>query len=535
MTRKGALQFMIEEKCFPEADVDVMRSHCVYKMRIPTDKLPSPLQKPEVYNTNDPSLPKGWSSKLLSNGAKRAPKKLIRSPQGQVFTSRRKALEFMMENSEKYSKYEMEKMLQHIGQSSVSIRERSSPTEVKEETAEIKSVISDQSKASEDGQGWLSDPMLPPGWLYNYVVKTEGSERSGHKPLMKFKTAEGDQIETSWKALKFMRSKAKYSSCEIESFVSFYRKKKKSDQEDCIEEAREGDIGNGEAVPDKIESNVSRESSARKTRRVVDSRRFSEHHLLPTGWLLARYELAKGGTLIRFKSPAGETIYSRKKVLEMMKTQGYSRAEMEDVEKITFVKKKEDVKKELQTQESEETLVKVTTSEVKMDDNSEDLEFSLISEETSDELTLDEEAILNLTEDDFEILGHTYSEDFSVLSEETEQTTSEDTGSQHQSEEIQDCDESLEEENASLGPKISYSLEAFHILSEAFNENRIISEADTRCLSDLIGGPEKDVKWFFLKLRHLVRDKNIEDQREQISELLESLTQTPCDVDLITI
>ena len=112
---------------------------------------------------------------------------------------------------------------------------------------------------------------------------------------------------------------------------------------------------------------------------------------------------------------------------------------------------------------------------------------------------------------------------------------SEDTVSQHQPEENQDCDESLGEENASLGPKISYSPEAFHILSEAFNENRIISEAETSYLSDLICAPQKDVKWFYLKLRHLVREKNIGDLKDQISELLESLTQTPCGMDLITI
>ena len=76
---------------------------------------------------------------------------------------------------------------------------------------------------------------------------------------------------------------------------------------------------------------------------------------------------------------------------------------------------------------------------------------------------------------------------------------------------------------------------AKHILSEAFNENRTISEADTSSLSDLTCVPQKDVKWFFLKLRHLVRVKNIEDHKDQISELLESLTQTPCDIELITI
>lgn len=546
-TRKGALRFMMEEPCFPEADVDLMRSHCVYKMRTHTDKIPPPLSttnqvsKQEVYNTNDPTLPKGWSSKILSNGINRAPKKLIRSPQGQVFLSRKKAWEFMMERSENYSKYEIEKMKQH-SHPCVVIRERSSPADVKVESKEIKHsetgksvIFSDQIKASDDDKAWLSDPMLPPGWLYKYVVKNDGSLKSGHKRIMKFKTVEGKEIESSWKALKFMRSNAKYSNYEIESFVSFYRKKNKSEQEDCMEEAREGD---------KMENNISRETSARKTSRVVDNSRFCEHPLLPTGWLMARYELSKGGTLIRYKSPAGEKIHSRKKVLEMMKTQGYSRAEIEDVQKITtIVKKEEDAdrhepQKIEQTDEAdEETLENLTTSEViKMDDSSED--FSLISEnqlEILDDLTLDEEAILNLTEDDFEIVGHTYSEDSSSLSEETDKTSSEDTASQPLSEENQDSDESRLEENASLGPKISYSPEAFHILSEAFQENGIISEAETSSLSDLICAPQKDVKWFFLKMRHIVREKNIEDDKDQISELLESLTQTPCDMDLITI
>ena len=120
-------------------------------------------------------------------------------------------------------------------------------------------------------------------------------------------------------------------------------------------------------------------------------------------------------------------------------------------------------------------------------------------------------------------------------SEETDQTFSEVTVSQSHSEENPDCDESLEGENASLGPKISFSLEAFHILSEAFYENRTISEDETSSLSDLICAPQKDVKWFFLKLRHLVLEKNIEDHKDQISELLESLTQTPGGIDLITI
>ena len=235
---------------------------------------------------------------------------------------------------------------------------------------------------------------------------------------------------------------------------------------------------------------------------------------------------------------------AKKKVLEIMKSQGYSRIEMENVQKITSVMTSEDdaaSRQDLQsiepTEEAEGTLEKVIISEVKTDES---LEFSLISEnklDNSDDLTLDEEAILNLTEDDFEIVGHTYSEDEDsiAVSEETDQTFSEVTVSQSHSEENPDCDESLEGENASLGPKISFSLEAFHILSEAFYENRTISEDETSSLSDLICAPQKDVKWFFLKLRHLVLEKNIEDHKDQISELLESLTQTPGGIDLITI
>lgn len=545
LTRKGALQFMLEEKCFPEADVDLMRSHCVYKTRICNDKIPGPLpaskvSKPELYNTNDPTLPKGWSSKLLSNGSRRAPKKMIRSPQGEVFLSRRKALEYMLENREKYSKYEIEKMKQ-LSQPSVPIRESPSSAHLKEEDAPGKSLSSDQKKASDEVKVWLSDPMLPPGWLYNSPVKNEAGQK-GSKRVMKFRTVEGKEIESSWKALKFMRSNAKYSNCEIESFVSFYRKKKKSDQEeDSLEEARELEIVNGDRSEEKLEKNISPESSARKSGRVVNLGRFSPHPLLPSGWLMARYELTKGGTLIRFKSPAGETIHSRKKVLEMLKSEGYSPAEIENFQKITSVSKKEDEapRQELQNTEHTEktvdveTLGKVVISEVKTVDNPEDLEFSLISESslnTSDDLTLDEEAILNLTEDDFEIVGHTYSEDSSQVSEETDETFSEDAAQENL-----DCDESLLEENASLGPKISYSPEAFHILSEAFQENTSISEAEISSLSDLICAPQKDVKWFFLKLRHLVRGKNIEDDWEKISELLESLTQSPCDADPITI
>ena len=96
---------------FSEEEVEKMRSN-MQSVSTSTSKVGS--QDWHQYTTNDPTVPKGWSSKLLSNGSSKAPKKIYRSPQGHVFPSRKKALEFMLDNSEKYSKYEIEKMKQHI-------------------------------------------------------------------------------------------------------------------------------------------------------------------------------------------------------------------------------------------------------------------------------------------------------------------------------------------------------------------------------------------------------------------------------------
>lgn len=598
LTRRSSLELMMEES-FPEEDVQLMRSHCRNTDSKSTDSNPSskglsPTNHSTQYSTNDPTIPKGWSSKLVSNGSRKAPKKIYRSPQGQVFHSRLKALEFMMKNCEKFSRYEIEKMKQHIhpnvirkekanllrlrsvgGKSEVEKeedekieektkdnkreeemeedrneenkkyekddddemeedkvekmdKEKEEDEKVEEEYEKEKDEKEKYEEEEEDKKGlmmesssqcWLSDERLPPGWLYSFVVQVNQSQPDGYYSSIIFTTDEGTQIQSYGKALKFMRSNPKYSNSEIESFASFYRKR-----EDCRENVEpHDDLVKDELFIDTETQNVtldvpadSRPVTSSPKKKIRGSGRYSEHPLLPAGWQVAIYPLSKGGTLVRFKTPDGETIHSRKKVVKILESQGYSRSELENVAKIRTTKDEYEAKNESLDDDN----IVADISDVE----SNEMEFSLISEselgDTSANTILDVETIMGLTEEDFELVGDSYTEE-SQQGEVSPSTEDQETLSS--------------EENDSVGPNISFTLESFDILSGAFQENNQISMEEISHLSDITSLPQKDVKWFFLKVRHLVQGNNVEGQEEQISDLLESLQQTSGENDFITI
>ena len=613
LTRKTALEFMMKGG-FSEDDVEKMRSN-MQSVSTSTSKVGS--QDWHQYTTNDPTVPKGWSSKLLSNGSSKAPKKIYRSPQGHVFPSRKKALEFMLDNSEKYSKYEIEKMKQHIhpgimDKENTNIREKKDQgkkedlgedkredlrvdttkdgREEKGEDLEERKKVDEggdkredfeerkkedkgeekredlgerkkednkndcQADSHGDNKSWQSDPRLPPGWRYSSVVRLDQSNTLANKTVLKFKTDEGSEIDSTWKALKLMRSTSKYSNNEIESFVSFYREKNKSEKKEDVEPLE--DKGNSEPSTDTEDRVVkplgdpSTENSGNISpkKKIRGSGRFTDHPLLPNGWLLAMYELTKGGTLMRFKSPEGELIHSRKKVIEILKEQGYSRSEIENVAKIRTVKDENNIKNDLTfdknnlvPEENPQNMEAKDLDSVGGEiDTTTDLEFSLSSDSELDHSAssiLDEKTIMALTEDDFEIVDEPYIEESSSMANNTEEAEHAEEGavSPPARRETEESLMSDDDPHESVGPKISFSVSNFDILSEAFQENNEISMEEASSLSQLTCLAQQDVKWFFLKVRHLLHTRQMEGQQAQVADTLESLKQSRLENDLITI
>eukprot|EP00091_Calanus_sinicus_P009154 TRINITY_DN21582_c0_g1_i1.p2 TRINITY_DN21582_c0_g1~~TRINITY_DN21582_c0_g1_i1.p2 ORF type:complete len:174 (+),score=42.89 TRINITY_DN21582_c0_g1_i1:65-586(+) len=57
------------------------------------------LKTSDVWIDNDPSVPKGWSTKLRKNGPTRALRRIFRDPSGKIFDSRRQALNNMIQKN----------------------------------------------------------------------------------------------------------------------------------------------------------------------------------------------------------------------------------------------------------------------------------------------------------------------------------------------------------------------------------------------------------------------------------------------------
>ena len=138
-----------------------------------------------------------------------------------------------------------------------------------------------------------------------------------------------------------------------------------------------------------------------------------------------------------------------------------------------------------------------------------------------------------LTEDDFEIVDEPYVDESSSVANNTEEA-------EHAEEEAVSPDTATEESlqsdlHESVGPKISFSVSNFDILSEAFQENNEISMEEASSLSQLTCLAQQDVKWFFLKVRHLLHTRQLEGQQAQIADTLGSLKQSRLENDLITI
>ena len=55
------------------------------------------------FQFDDPSVPEGWGTRMIPNGAHLADRKIFKSPCGRLFYSRRSAKQFMACHSEKYS------------------------------------------------------------------------------------------------------------------------------------------------------------------------------------------------------------------------------------------------------------------------------------------------------------------------------------------------------------------------------------------------------------------------------------------------
>ena len=91
-------------------------------------------------------------------------------------------------------------------------------------------------------------------------------------------------------------------------------------------------------------------------------------------------------------------------------------------------------------------------------------------------------------------------------------------------EEANDLSEvSDERPRVNLGPVISLSMTSYDILAASFVQNSLPSTQELDLLTTETGLDRSEVRWFFLKVKHLVQENNLGGDTRALTLFLESL------------
>ena len=207
------------------------------------------------WNSEDPTVPQGWKTKICPNGGGKMQKKFL-DPLGKVSDTRKQALERMNESG-RYSEEEIHLMKSHMNNKldkvfrKVDKVKRGRLNEVQEAVDELKELEAKVRKvdanikkepqsndgqlldgsndnivfrkenssegdnlASEDAQSsdlaqmdwvrWEEEQLLPKGWSYKWHKQRSIQAKSGFKRSLFFITNSGDKLKSSNEAFKYM-------------------------------------------------------------------------------------------------------------------------------------------------------------------------------------------------------------------------------------------------------------------------------------------------------------------------------------------
>ena len=578
-SRRSAYDHMLESGVYGEAEVELMKSY----VRAKKNKK----DRRKKFSYDDPTLPRGWGIKSLSNGVKQKPKKILRSPDGIVFMSRKKALDHMIENKRKYEEADVELM--------------------KSSVKKKKTIASSRTPGFKYGNS-----TVPEGWGIKLL-----SNGKKLKPKKIFCNPRGEKFVSRSKAYLHMLNTGKYSSQDMNILkeplhqavvVKLELEAKQNSKTKVVEvkpEMMQSTSLSEEKEMKEIKKEILEETQLNSLKQLVDdvektfnsstesfdttteasdeekrkprknkSNQFRPHDLLPEGWLLATYTLKKGGEIVRFKSPDGSIFKSKKTLAEAMREEGVPEEIIENSAKIGLrylrelrIKKEEpEADNDIETatvvesfkhndsiieepNDEEEVEQELIKTEVDRDeevqpvekevpvvdlDDEEDAQVTPVEEEPNDsDTSLDENVTIN--EDDEvhqDDENDERDQEDSIMKEmsdmfeveESTETTGEESATSEPSEDL-GYEENTDESRprVTIGPVISLTEENYDILSSVYIKNILPSDQEICSLCAETGLERRVVRWFFLKIHRLVRENNVQCEKKELSLYLESV------------
>eukprot|EP00092_Neocalanus_flemingeri_P028787 GFUD01031252.1.p1 GENE.GFUD01031252.1~~GFUD01031252.1.p1 ORF type:complete len:1463 (+),score=442.15 GFUD01031252.1:69-4457(+) len=272
--------------------------------------------------------------------------------------------------------------------------------------------------------------------------------------------------------------------------------------------------------------------------------RYEPDPFLPVGWKQATYFVKKSGIEIhRYMSPDGQKFTSRKLMINFMKNKGYDQNDLDRVMEGTKCKRKAVVKNNSSAEESleepapeEPKIRKVIkerfiTSLNNINNGKEDNKRKRpVSEDKKDDETVDANNSLNYNADISENVEACWNDIGDKKrrrgrprkDEEDEIRIKKEPNTDSILEPVSnETTAQKEDDESSIGPKMSISRSAFKLLSLLFLKSPIPSNSELASISKSTDVSSKDVKWWFIKIRHKVKINKVE--KDQVKNYLDSL------------
>jgi len=229
--------------------------------------------------------------------------------------------------------------------------------------------------------------------------------------------------------------------------------------------------------------------------------RYEQDPSLPEGWKKATYFVKKTGMrLYRYLSPYGQKFTSRKLVVSFMKDKGFSQEDLDRAMDGTGTKSRrsrytQDIAEEQDSMEPTGGKVK---KEIFITSVGDDRKRKWKSEVESGGV---EENILSTN-----VVVKTEPSAESILEPVRKESRI-------------GC--AKDEDESSIGPKLSVDRNSFKQLAALFLKSPIPSNCDLANISKGTGVTAKDVKWWFIKIRHRVKVNKV--MKDQVKNYLDSI------------